>query len=39
LLELCDRIGVMYRGRLVGIVENGPDAGPRIGQLMVVGSA
>ena len=39
LLELCDRIGVMYRGRLVGIVENGPDAGPRIGQLMVAGSA
>jgi len=39
LLELSDRIGVMYRGRLVGIVENGPDAGPRIGQLMVAGSA
>ena len=39
LLELCDRIGVMYRGRLVGIIENGPDAGPHIGHLMITGSA
>lgn len=39
LLELCDRIGVMYRGRIVGFVENGPDAAQRIGQLMVAGSA
>jgi simple sugar transport system ATP-binding protein len=39
LLELADRIGVMYRGRLVGIVENGPEAARRVGQLMVAGSA
>jgi simple sugar transport system ATP-binding protein len=39
LLELSDRIGVMYRGRVVGIVENGPGAAQRIGQLMVAGSA
>jgi general nucleoside transport system ATP-binding protein len=39
LLELADRIGVMYRGRLVGLVENGPDAARRVGQMMVAGSA
>jgi simple sugar transport system ATP-binding protein len=37
ILELADRIGVMYRGRLVGIVANAPDAARRIGQMMVGG--
>lgn len=37
LLELCDRIAVMSRGRLTGIVENGPGAQERIGELMVAG--
>lgn len=37
LLELCDRIAVLYRGRLVGFVENGHDAGERIGELMIGG--
>lgn len=35
LLVLCDRIGVMLRGELVGIVDNGPEAEARIGELMV----
>lgn len=39
LLALCDRIAVLYRGRLVGTVENGPDAGERIGELMIGGRA
>jgi simple sugar transport system ATP-binding protein len=39
LLELADRIGVMYRGRLVGVVENGPEAEREIGRLMVAGGA
>ncbi len=39
LLELSDRVGVMYRGRLVGIVDNGPDAEREIGRLMVAGTA
>jgi simple sugar transport system ATP-binding protein len=34
LLELCDRIGVMYQGRLAGLVDNGIDAERRIGLLM-----
>lgn len=39
ILEVSDRIAVLYRGRLVGIVENGPDASERIGELMIGGSA
>jgi ABC-type uncharacterized transport system ATPase subunit len=39
LLELSDRVAVMYRGRIVGIVENGPDAERAIGQMMVSGQA
>lgn len=39
LLDICDRIGVLYRGRLVGIVDNGADAGERIGELMIGGTA
>ena len=34
LLEVSDRIGVMYQGRLVGIVENGPEVELAIGKLM-----
>ena len=33
-LELSDRIGVMVRGRMTGIVENGPDARRQVGALM-----
>ena len=39
LLELCDRIAVLYRGRLAGTVANGPDASERIGELMIGGKA
>ena len=35
LLELCDRIGVMSCGRLVGIIKNKEGAETKIGQLMV----
>ena len=35
LLGLCDRIAVLYQGRLVGTFENGPGAAERIGELMV----
>ncbi len=38
LLEICDRIAVISRGRLVGVVANGPGAAERVGELMV-GSA
>ena len=34
LLELSDRIGVMFQGHLVGIVENGPDVERQVGLLM-----
>jgi ABC-type uncharacterized transport system ATPase subunit len=34
LLALSDRIAVLYPGRLAGIVDNGPQAGPAIGRLM-----
>jgi simple sugar transport system ATP-binding protein len=34
LLEVSDRIAVMYQGHLAGIVENGPDVERRIGLLM-----
>ncbi len=33
-LELSDRIGVMVRGRMTGIVENGPQARLKVGALM-----
>ena len=33
-LALSDRIGVMVRGRMVGIVENGPNARRKVGALM-----
>ena len=35
LLGLCDRIAVLYQGKLVGTFENGPGAAERIGELMV----
>jgi ABC-type uncharacterized transport system ATPase subunit len=38
LLEICDRIAVLSRGRLVGVLDNGPGAAQGIGELMV-GSA
>jgi simple sugar transport system ATP-binding protein len=34
LLEVSDRIGVMFQGRLAGIVENGPDVQRKVGLLM-----
>ena len=39
LLDLCDRIAVLSRGRIVGIVENGPSAQQQVGELMVGGRA
>jgi simple sugar transport system ATP-binding protein len=35
LLEVADRIAVLSRGRIVGIVENGSGAGEQIGRLMI----
>ncbi len=37
LLALCDRIAVIFRGRVTGVVENSPGAEQRVGQLMVGG--
>jgi len=39
LLDLCDRIAVLSRGRIVGVVENGPTAQQHVGELMVGGKA
>lgn len=39
-LELSDRIAVMYRGRLAGVVDNdGPGVRQRVGALMLGGAA
>jgi len=38
LLALCDDVAVLSRGRLAGMVRNGPGAAARIGALMVAGS-
>jgi simple sugar transport system ATP-binding protein len=35
LVDLCDRIAVLSRGRLAGVVENGSGAAQRVGELMV----
>ena len=35
LVALCDRIAVLCRGRLAGVIENGPGVEQRIGQLMI----
>jgi general nucleoside transport system ATP-binding protein len=39
LLDLCDRIAVLSRGRIAGVVENGPHALEQVGELMVGGRA
>jgi ABC-type uncharacterized transport system ATPase subunit len=39
LLDLCDRIAVLSRGRLTGLVENGPGAAQQVAELMVGGKA
>ena len=35
LLSMCHRIAVISEGNLVGIVDNGPGAGERVGRLMI----
>jgi len=35
LLEICDRIAVLSRGRIVGVVENRPGAAEEVGELMI----
>jgi ABC-type uncharacterized transport system ATPase subunit len=35
LLDLADRVAVLFDGRIAGIVENGPGAETRIGELIV----
>ena len=35
LIDLSDRVAVLYEGRIAGILDNGPDATTRIGQLLV----
>jgi simple sugar transport system ATP-binding protein len=37
LVDLCDRIAVILRGRIMGIVENGPGVEQAVGELMVGG--
>jgi ABC-type uncharacterized transport system ATPase subunit len=39
LLQLCDRITVLFRGQASGVVDNGPRAAEWIGELMVGGKA
>jgi len=39
LLDLCDRIAVLSRGRIAGVVDNGPNAQQQVGELMVGGRA
>jgi general nucleoside transport system ATP-binding protein len=35
LIELSGRIAVLSRGRLVGVVDNGPHAAAEVGSLMI----
>ncbi|MFN8622749.1 MAG: ABC transporter ATP-binding protein [Chloroflexota bacterium] len=35
LIDLSDRVAVLFEGRIAGTVDNGPDAATRIGQLLV----
>jgi simple sugar transport system ATP-binding protein len=35
LLEVSDRIAVLSRGRIVGVVDNGPGAAEQVGRLMI----
>ena len=37
LVDLCDRVAVLFEGRIAGIVANGPGAETRIGELIVGG--
>ncbi len=39
LVEISDRIAVLSRGQLAGVVANGPGAAARVGELMVGGAA
>jgi simple sugar transport system ATP-binding protein len=39
LVDLCDRIAVLSRGRIAGVVANGPNAAREVGELMVGGRA
>lgn len=39
LVDLCERIAVLSRGRLAGVVDNGPGVEQRVGELMVGGRA
>ena len=39
LIDLSDRVAVLFEGRIAGILDNGPDAATRIGQLLVTGDA
>ena len=39
LLEISDRIGVMFQGRLAGIVENDDGAGNKVRRLMTGAAA
>jgi simple sugar transport system ATP-binding protein len=39
ILEICDHIAVLYRGRIAGAVENRAGASERIGRLMLGGPA
>ena len=34
-IQLCGRIAVLSRGRLAGIVDNGPHAVDQVGSLMI----
>jgi general nucleoside transport system ATP-binding protein len=35
LIDVCDRVAVLDAGRIVGVVDNGPGAATRIGELIV----
>ena len=37
LVDLSDRVAVLFEGRIAGIVDNGPGAETRIGELIVGG--
>ena len=37
LLDLCDRIAVLSRGRIAGVVDNGPVTLEQVGELMIGG--
>ena len=39
LVDLCDRVAVLFAGRIAGIVLNGPGAETRIGELIVGGES